>query len=525
MADQTARETQKPSASHQEIKVDVAPPRPAAGLAGSPPAIAKLQRLRAEAAAEGIAGSGNAAPVEMRGAAPSPAQDGPAKQASADSEREAGLLAILRIEAEARNAKDLSELYALMANEPRRLLRARQIFVLRTLSGAVQVAAVSALPAVDRTSPLIRFIERVVERLSADGHGANAADFDLSGYSDRADETARAYPMQNALWIPLCDRDGGVLGGLLSTREQVWTEREFVVAKRLGGSFQHALVALEGGGSLWRTLPPRRRTLVWSAAATMTLGFVPVSLTTLAPVEVVPRDPFVISAPIEGVIDEIPIAANSTVEQNTLLVKFDDTTLRNKYEVAEREVLVGRARLRTTTQLAFGDERGRHELAVARADLVVKTAQRDFARDLLGKTQIRAPRAGIAVLGDKKELVGKPMVVGERILEIADPGKVELRIDVPVADAIILKDGAAVKVLLDSDPLSAIAAQIVNSDYQARQSDAGVLSFRAIAELAPSAAIPRLGARGSAQIYGDKVILAFYLLRRPFAKLRQWTGL
>jgi hypothetical protein len=248
-------------------------------------------------------------------------------------------------------------------------------------------------------------------------------------------------------------------------------------------------------------------------------------LTTLAPVEVVPRDPFVIAAPIEGVIDEIPIDANSKVERGALLVKFDDTTLRNKYEVAEREVLVGHARLKTTTQLAFADERGRHELAVARADLIVKTAERDFARDLLAKTEIHAPRAGLAVLGDKKELLGKPMVVGERILEIADPGNVEFRIDVPVADAIILKEGAAVKVLLDTDPLSSIAAHIVRSDYQARQSDAGIMSFRAIAGLAPSSPIPRLGARGSAQIYGDKVILAFYLLRRPFAKLRQWTGL
>jgi len=144
---------------------------------------------------------------------------------------------------------------------------------------------------------------------------------------------------------------------------------------------------------------------------------------------------------------------------------------------------------------------------------------------MLAKAEIRAPRAGLAVFSDKKSLIGKPMVVGERILEIADPRMVELRIDVPVDDAIILRDDARVKVLLDAAPLSAIEAHIVYSDYQAKPSDANVLSFRAIAELINDEADPpRLGGRGSAQIYGDRVPLAFFLLRRPFAKLRQWTG-
>lgn len=525
MADQAAREPRKPAAQRHEIKVEVASSTTGAGGSAVPPAVEKLQKLRAEAASQSGLDPANAASAAARTEPHPPAAEASKRQAGGDAEREAGLLAILKIEGEAREAKEAGELRALMANEPRRLVKARQIFVLRSISGSMQVAAVSALPAVDRTSPLIRFIERAVERLIADGHGASTADFMLAAYSDAGDETARAYPMQDALWVPFCNRDREIFGGLLATREQAWTQREIVVAKRLGGTFQHALLALEGGAPIWQALRPRRRTVVWAAAAMLALGFVPVSLTTLAPVEVVPRDPFVIAAPIEGVIDEIPIDANSKVEQGTLLVKFDDTTLRNKYEVAEREILVGHARLKTTTQLAFADERGRHELAVARADLVVKTAERDFARDLLAKTQIRAPHAGLAVLGDKKTLIGKPMVVGERILEIADPGRVEMRIDVPVADAIILKEGAAVKVLLDSDPLSAIAARIVRSDYQARQSDAGVLSFRAIAELEGTPSIPRLGARGSAQIYGDKVILAYYLLRRPFAKLRQWSGL
>ena len=181
--------------------------------------------------------------------------------------------------------------------------------------------------------------------------------------------------------------------------------------------------------------------------------------------------------------------------------------------------------MRTTTQLAFADDRGRHELGVARAELALKTAERNFAADMLAKTELRAPRDGLVVLADKKELLGRPLTVGERILEIADPAAMEVRIEVPVADAIILNNGAPVKLLLDSSPLAAIPAHVVRANYQAKLSDASVLSFRVTAAFANGETAARLGARGTAQIYGGRVTLGFYLLRRPFAKLRQWTGM
>ena len=40
----------------------------------------------------------------------------------------------------------------------------------------------------------------------------------------------------------------------------------------------------------------------------------------------------------------------------------------------------------------------------------------------------------------------------------------------------------------------------------------------------PAAALPRLGIRGTAQLYGGNVPLAFALFRRPIASLRQWAG-
>ena len=115
--------------------------------------------------------------------------------------------------------------------------------------------------------------------------------------------------------------------------------------------------------------------------------------------------------------------------------------------------------------------------------------------------------------------------IGERIMEIADPSHVEALVDVPVGDAIVLKAGARVKLFLDAEPLKPRDAIIRAADYQARVRPGNVVSFRVVAGIEDGKAPLRLGARGTAQLYGDKVSLGFYMFRRPLTVLRQWTGL
>ena len=449
----------------------------------------------------------------------------PAGPATGGDDKSA-LLQLLAIEAQAREAKNQDELLALIANEGRKLTRARQIFVLRYNRTDFIVSAVSGLATVDRTVPLIQWVERTMSRFSAELGAQQMREFNIAAFSDTADQSAKTYPMPEALWVPFLDRSAAVIGGMLLTRESPWVDRDSLIAERLAGTFGHAWLSLANSANVLSWLKPGKRAAAIAASLFAFLSVVPVSLTTLAPAEVGPASPFIVAAPIDGVIDDIPIETNAAVIKGDVLLRFTDTMLRNRLEVAEREVLVAEARLKTTTQMAFSDVRGKHELAIVRAELGLKTAERDYARDLLAKTVLRAERDGVAVFAGKNELIGRPVAVGERLLEIADPAQVEFRIDVPVADAIILREGARVKVFLDSDPLRSSEATVVRSDYLARVNDGVQLSFRVVARLdGTKGTAPRLGARGTAQIYGDKVPLLFYLLRRPFSTIRQWTGL
>ena len=131
----------------------------------------------------------------------------------------------------------------------------------------------------------------------------------------------------------------------------------------------------------------------------------------------------------------------------------------------------------------------------------------NYARELLKRSEVRAERDGIAVFADAERWTGKPVQTGERLLQIADPGQAELRIELAVGDAIALAPDAQVALFLDSDPLQRHLATLQRAAYEAQPTPGGQLAYR-------------LDAR-----FDERAPLALYLLRRPLAGLRQSVGL
>ena len=75
-------------------------------------------------------------------------------------------------------------------------------------------------------------------------------------------------------------------------------------------------------------------------------------------------------------------------------------------------------------------------------------------------------------------------------------------------------------------PLSARSARVVRSEFRAKPGDNGTMTFKTTAKFdAGRREPPRLGLRGTGQIYGQSVPLVVYLLRRPISALRQIFGL
>jgi len=107
---------------------------------------------------------------------------------------------------------------------------------------------------------------------------------------------------------------------------------------------------------------------------------------------------------------------------------------------------------------------------------------------------------------------------------LADPGDLAMRIELPVADAIALDEGAAVTLFLTAYPLSPLEGEVLETSYQARTTGDGVAAYRLTASIEDAQPHARLGLHGTAKLYGGRVVLGYYLFRRPVAALRAWSG-
>ncbi|MFA7430450.1 MAG: HlyD family efflux transporter periplasmic adaptor subunit, partial [Rhodospirillaceae bacterium] len=298
------------------------------------------------------------------------------------------------------------------------------------------------------------------------------------------------------------------------------------LGERIADTYAHAWKAAAPGR--WtRRLNPRRRRMIVGAAGAVAIGILalPVHQSALAPGQVVPRDPVVVSAPLDGVVKAFHVQPNQPVAVGDALFSFEDAMLRNALAVAEEELAVAEAEFRTVTQGAFRDTEDRSKLALLRSRVDLKRAERDWAAERLSRVAVTADKPGLAVFHDANDWIGRPVATGEKVLVIADPQAVELRLHLPVADAITLEPGAAVRLFLDVAPLQPLTATLAHAAYEPELSDEQVLGYRVVATLDEGQAPPRIGLQGTAKVEGPRAPLILQLFRRPLAAARQFLGL
>lgn len=437
----------------------------------------------------------------------------------------AGLEQLLKLEAEIRRASTPAELAFVVTNETARLLRARQVFLVRIRGRRHRVTNVSGLSDVTRESPRIVWIEGLCRRLAAKTGLAATHAFTLPAYCDEADEEHKTYPFPNLVWVPLRLADGHVFAGLMLARETPWAETDLLIAQRVAETAAHAWGALAGRRRLRRSISIPRSLWLLAAAAVVAAGFIPVPLSVLAPFEIVPVSPRIVAAPVDGVVQRIAVPPNSAVTEGQVLFTMNDTAWRNELAIATQEVQVAEARLKQVTQGSIEDPKARRELGVARTELDLKMAQRDYAQDLLDRSVVKAPAPGLVIFSDRKDWEGRPVSIGQRIMQIADPAEIEMQVMIPLADAVAVEQGAELRAYFDFDPLTPLNARIRLASFEARNIDGVGLAYQVYATLAPDQAFaPRLGLRGTARVVGRDVPLAYYLFRKPVSAVRQWLG-
>ncbi|SDN64965.1 Biotin-lipoyl like [Pseudomonas arsenicoxydans] len=423
----------------------------------------------------------------------------------------------LDLERLTRAARTPSQLAYSLVNDGQALFGFRHAALL--IAGKVQ--AVTGVSTVEPNAPFVAFVEQAVAQLFKAGVLKQARVIPANVLSESIQADWQSLSAAQVFWLPMIDHEGEVFGGLWLARDLPWNPSEQVLLSQLGDTYSHAWLALQPRKP-WRLRWTRKRQVALLVVLLLAL-LIPVRQSVLAPAEVVPLGGRVVAAPLDGVITEFLVKPNQTVKTGELLLRFESTTLKAQADVAERALGVAEAELKANSQRSFADAESSSKIDLLAARVEQKRAERDYARELLKRSEVRAERDGIAVFADAERWTGKPVQTGERLMEIADPNQAELRIELAVGDAIALAPGAQVALFLDSDPLHRHLATLERSAYEAQPTAAGQLAYRLDANFAQ--APPRIGLRGTAKIFGDRAPLALYLLRRPLAGLRQSVGL
>lgn len=438
------------------------------------------------------------------------------------------LAALVDLARRARLAASASELGFLLVNDSRALVPYRQAALwlksegVQTLSGLVQV---------DANAPYALWLEQIcshlAQRPSAQLLAFTASDLPL----ELAEHWAEWWPA-HALWV------GFLGGGLLLVRDTPWTEPEQDMVREWVDTWWHAYGAvpepqrrtLRGnvrrlhayfGG---RTERPwwRRPTLMWSGLVLLTMAC-PVRLTVMAPGELVPAHPVVVRAPLDGVLDVFHVQPNQLVKKGQALFGFDEALIQSRLEVAAQTLSTAETEYRQTSQQALMDAKSRPQLAMLTGKIEEKRAELDFLTDQLARSRVLAPQDGVALFDDPSEWIGRPVVVGERIMRIAKPTDIEVEAWLPMADAIPLQPNAPVSLYLNASPLQAVDARLRYMAHDAVQRPDGSFAYRVRATL-EGATEHRVGLKGTAKLQGDWVALGYWVLRRPLATLRSFVG-
>lgn len=432
-----------------------------------------------------------------------------------------GLTVLLQLSRRVREAATPEETGFIAVNESKQLLPYRQSALWIRGKG---VFTVSGIPVPERSSPYVQWLTECCRQWQTRTACSLSTPEDFSG---ELSLSWHEWAPFNAAIAPLKSKNNELLGMLILFREEPWHEHDLALLNELASIYAHGFSVHLGQTNLWKKIRTNvlsagmKTVLMVCAAASL---FYPVRMSVLAPAEVVPKEPFVVRSPLDTVIDKFYVKPNQAVTAGQLLFEFDRTNLAAKHGVASKVYQVAAEEYRQAAQTALVDDKFRAEITPRLGKMEEKATELSFSRQLLNKTEVHAPRSGIVLFAEQSDWVGKNVSIGERVLTIADPNRVEMLIKLPVADAIDFALENPVRLYLSSAPQNPLDGILRYAAYKPETSSAGIAAYRLKADFTTTSKPPRIGLTGTARIYGKKVSLGYYLFRRPITALRQRLG-
>jgi len=457
------------------------------------------------------------------------------------------LASLLHLQRRARAASGLAELDFMLVNESFNLVPYRQAALWLSDSG---VQALSGMAMPEGNAPYVQWLNRLMRQGQVNGW-SNAQVLKSEHLNPDVREQWHEWLPADVLVLKIPCMRHSQGGYLLLAREKAWQPAEISLLAEWVQAWAHARSLHEPQGwfkPLFSSLEPRpaqdsgqpssstsilsklrrrlRQPLFWIFLVLLVIMLLPVHLTVLAPGELIPHNPDVIRAPIDGVVERVLVQPNQYVEVGTPLLVFERSAISNRLLVAQGVLNTARAEYRQRAQQSLSDPGSAVELAVLEGQIREKNMEISYLEDLLGRGEVLSPQSGVVFLDDPMQWSGRPVMTGQRILAVAAEHAVQLEAWLAPGDAIALEPGSRVRLYLNADPLKPVEAELEYVSFQARERPDGQYAYRVQARLLDETAQSvRVGLKGTAKLEGERVIFAYWMLRRPLASVRGWLGI
>lgn len=452
------------------------------------------------------------------------------------SSEQAQLASVWALSRRARQAATDRELAFMLVNETQGLVRYRQAALWLQAEGAYSLSGVVQIEA---NAPYVLWLESVCMHLASQNQDAASTLTSHDLPKALGQEWAEWWP-EHALWLRLGSPNGTKeAGGLLLLRDEPWRQEELSLLVEWVEAWVHAFNAKHSPrlkslqawgarlGAIFNRHPERPwwlQSRLWVLLLIVLVLLIPVRMTVLAPGELVPAHPVIMRAPLDGVIDVFHVQPNQTVQANQPLFGFDEVVIQARMDVARQALATVETDYRQTSQMALNDVKFKSQLALLLGKVDEKRAEVAYLKEQLQRARVLSPQAGVVLMDDPAEWLGKPVAVGERILRIAALDDAEVEAWLPLADAIELQPGAELSLYLSSSPMSPVSARLRYMAHDAVQRPDGHFAFRIRASLTEKTN-HRVGLKGTAKLQGNWVPLVYWVMRRPVATARAYLGL
>ncbi|MBA3958036.1 MAG: HlyD family efflux transporter periplasmic adaptor subunit [Parachlamydiaceae bacterium] len=331
----------------------------------------------------------------------------------------------------------------------------------------------------------------------------------------------------SVLWMPIFVHDKPMLGLWLERWNNVkWKQEDIDLLKYILVNYGAAYEKFVPKYSIKDFI--RKRPVPYIAGLSLLLlMFVRLPLRIVAPCEVVPKDPIIVTAPLEGIIEQVVVKPGQQVNKEDLLFEYDKRVPLQDLLVAQKKVEIIKAEVDRATAQAQKDKKALAELGVEAIKLKKEKLELELAEFRASQLNVHAPEAGVVMLDNPEEWEGKPVKMGEKVLVIANPLETRVRMWVPEDDNIVLDIKKPIKVFLNVHPEQSLVANLIYIANYTHVTDKSVSSFIAEADWDEKENVKdvKLGLKGSAILYGEDVSLFYWIMRKPWAYVRRFVGM